>query len=244
MDRNEARLILQAYRPNGEDAKSPHFAEALAQVERDPELKAWWEAQQAFDRKFAAKLQQVEIPRDLRANILASRKVVAFPARTSQPYWLAIAALLIILCVAGGIVHQRSTQTIASTSYHHDALAFLGNDDPSLGMMSADHDKITAWLKQQNAPVGSLPSAMTSLPSVGCQTYAMHGHSVSLICFSLADGRIAHLFMIEKQALTDPPGTSPEYQKDGPWSLAMWSDQSHSYLLATQDSPDALKQLL
>ena len=47
MDNPEAKLMLQARRPNGRDDAQSAFAEALALVESDPELKAWWEAQQA-----------------------------------------------------------------------------------------------------------------------------------------------------------------------------------------------------
>jgi hypothetical protein len=247
MDKQEARLVLQACRPNGEDAALPVFAEALALVERDPELAAWWQAQQAFDRKFAAKLQEIPLPPDLRATILAGRKIEQMTARSYLPQWLAIAAMFLVVGLIGGLFFPSRTHEagpLAAAGYDESALAFLGNDAPSLGMMSSDHEQVLAWLKQQNAPVGSIPAKMETLPSVGCQTFAVHGHSVSLICFTMAGGRLAHLFVIERPALSDPPGRSPEFGQNGAWSTASWSDDAHSYLLATQDKPEALKQLL
>jgi len=71
------------------------------------------------------------------------------------------------------------------------------------------------------------------------------GHTVSLICFSMANGKEAHLFIVEQDALKNPPALlAPEYRQMYGWFTASWSDGHMSYLLATQDSTDALKQLL
>jgi hypothetical protein len=101
-----------------------------------------------------------------------------------------------------------------------------------------------AWLKERNSPTGNLPAAMAQLPSVGCQTYSVRGHTVSLICFTMANGKLAHLFVVKREALSDPPGSSPQFAKVGTWSTAVWSDGDESFLLATQADPEALKQLL
>lgn len=248
MDRNEAKLLLQACRPNGEDAASPVFAEALALAVRDPELKAWWEAQQAFDRKISAKLKEVPVPADLRATILAGRKIEQLTPHYRLPYWLAAAAIVMVLCVAGSLAFHTGQQrppTMAKAGYDEAALAFLGNDAPSLGTLSADHGQVEAWLSQHNSPVGTIPANMGSMPSVGCQTFAVQGHTVSLICFSMAGGGVAHLFVVDQKALTDPPGMSgPEYKQFGSWATASWSDGTKSYLLATRAGPDMLQRLL
>ena len=47
MTTQEAKLILQSYRPD-RDAADPFFAEALECARRDDALKSWFEAQQAF----------------------------------------------------------------------------------------------------------------------------------------------------------------------------------------------------
>jgi hypothetical protein len=61
----------------------------------------------------------------------------------------------------------------------------------------------------------------------------------------MAGGGIAHLFIVDQQALSDPPGNnSPEFNQVQGWSTAAWSDGRMSYLLATEAGPDALKQLL
>jgi hypothetical protein len=245
MDKREAKLLLHACRPNDRDAAEPVFAEALAFVESDPELKAWWDAQQAFDRKVASKLEEIPIPDDLRATILTGRKIEQFQPQPQLAYWLAAAAAVAILCVAGTFMHVAATGPLVQNDYDDAVLPLLNNDSPPLAITSPDPHKIAAWLKNQNAPLGTLPDKMTSLPTVGCQKFAVHGHPVSLICFQMADGGIVHLFVIDQQALSDPPGTSgPEFKQRNNWATASWSDGRMSYLLATQAGADALRQLL
>ena len=245
MDKQEAKRALQALRPNGLDATQPAFAEALALAERDPELKAWWEAQQSFDRKVAAKLEEVPLPADLRAILLTGRKIRR-PAPQPQPhfaFWLAAAAAVAILCIIGPAL--ENARHVSAATYDEAALGFLGNDAPALAMTSPDHDKIVAWLKDRKAPTGDLPAKMSGLPSVGCQKFVVQGHNVSLICFILTGGRLVHLFVVDEQALSDPPANNaPEFKQVRGWSTASWSDGRMSYLLATQADPDALRGCL
>lgn len=247
MDKSEAILVLQAFRPNSTDATSPVFAEALALVERDPELKAWWEAQQDFDRRVAAKVGEVPVPADLRARLLTSDKVIQLPAPPQAKLlpWLAAAALVAILCVAGTVLQVASTTPLAEFDYKASVLPLIHDDAPNLAMTSTDHDDILAWLKQRKAPTGTLTAGMMNAPTIGCQKYLVHGHMVSLVCFTIPGGGIAHLFIIPQKALADPPSsTQPELAQIQGWSTAAWSDGKMSYLLATTSGPDALKQLL
>lgn len=70
MDKEQARFILQSFRPDGADAQDPDFAEALAMAAEDRELGEWLAAERAQDAAFAAALNNVEIPEELRENIL------------------------------------------------------------------------------------------------------------------------------------------------------------------------------
>jgi hypothetical protein len=140
---------------------------------------------------------------------------------------------------------SENARRVARAAYDDAALAFLGNDAPPLAMSSPDHDKLLAWLKEQNAPTGAMPAKMAALPSVGCQKFDVEGHKVSLICFVMTGGRLVHLFVIDQGDLQDPPGNSgPEFKRIQGWSTAAWSDGRMSYLLATQADSEALKQLL
>jgi hypothetical protein len=238
-------VILSALRPDGPEASEADFAEALALAERDPALKAWWKAQREFDRKVAAKLAEVPLPEDLRETILASRKIEPFRPRASYSTWLAIAAMVAFLCVAGTFWEVSTYGPVDREDYAQQILPMLGNDSPHLAMTTPDHDKITAWLKSQHAPVGEMPAKFAAMPSLGCQKYDIHGHTVSLVCFGLENGGEAHLFIVDRSALNDPPEIGrPRFDTMQGWNVASWSDGKMSYLLATHASPDELKQLL
>jgi hypothetical protein len=69
MDKERAKFILQSYRPDGEDANEPAFAEALMLAVQDREMGEWLAAERAQDAAFAGMLSEVKIPEDLRKAI-------------------------------------------------------------------------------------------------------------------------------------------------------------------------------
>src|SRR5437773_9725262 len=75
MDNREAKFILSAYRPNGQDSSDPHFGDALAQARRDPILQHWFEDSVALDSAMTELLHAVPAPANLRENILAGAKL-------------------------------------------------------------------------------------------------------------------------------------------------------------------------
>ena len=77
MSNDETKLILRAYRPSGQDAFNPLFAVPLERVRHNPELQNWFATECAFDLRIQAKLRNaITIPADLKANLLALRKIV------------------------------------------------------------------------------------------------------------------------------------------------------------------------
>ena len=99
----EARQVLAAWRDGLGGKPDPEVLEALALAGRDPELAAWWNAQQAFHRGTAAALRAAPPPADLAERILAARKVrpAEFSPRPRASAWLAAAAAVAVL--AGGL---------------------------------------------------------------------------------------------------------------------------------------------
>lgn len=70
MDKEQARFILHSFRPDGADANDRDFAEALALAIEDRELCEWLANERAFDAGFAKALTTVQLPEDLRQNII------------------------------------------------------------------------------------------------------------------------------------------------------------------------------
>lgn len=259
MDRKEAQLILSGLRPGGLEANEPFFAEALALVEADPELQVWWQAQQEFDRRLSARLREVPVPKSLRQRCLLSPKIVSYyPPQWQHRGLLAAAAAVAILCVAGTWWHVMSNGDFANNNSTHgdsspvdrdafteQVLTKLGTNGPLLAKFATNQDEVTAWLKQRKAPIGQMPPKFATMPPVGCQEFVIGGHAVSLICYTMADGCVAHVFVVKKGALANPPAsTGPQYDSMKGWNVASWSDGQMSYVLATNATMDDLKQLL
>jgi len=102
MDNRQAKFILNAYRRGGQDASDPRFSEALEQARHDPILERWFSESVTFDAAVAEKLRAIEVPPDLRENIIAGVKV-SRPLRAPLIKW-AIAAALILMAIFGSLI--------------------------------------------------------------------------------------------------------------------------------------------
>ena len=71
MDKDQARFILRSFRPDGADVGDPDFAEALMLAMENRELGEWLAAERAFDAQFANALGAVDLPENLRDDIIA-----------------------------------------------------------------------------------------------------------------------------------------------------------------------------
>jgi len=71
MDKQQAKFILQSFRPDGADATDADFADALRLAAQDRELGDWLARERASDAAFATALSEVKIPDDLKGHIMA-----------------------------------------------------------------------------------------------------------------------------------------------------------------------------
>ncbi|HEY1169861.1 MAG TPA: hypothetical protein VGH19_00705 [Verrucomicrobiae bacterium] len=234
MDKNEAKLILQAYRPSGADASDPYFAEALKLVEQDAELKAWFEEQQAIDHAVSAKLRSNLVPADLRASILAGQKVIQAPIWWRRPATLiaSVAAMLMLLAVPFLLQH-RSSPSFAD--FKQDGMVFLDSLN-KLDMSSKDHEAVREWLAVHGGHRQfSLPAKLGGKPSLGCRVFDWKGNKVTLICFNTTVGNKfeeVHLLVLDEKAVRNRPAEDkPEFEHSGEWDMASWRDNGLTYVL-------------
>src|SRR5215472_1292393 len=92
MNTSEAREKLLLYRGSIDDA-DPQFREALAYVDRDPELAEWLREQRSCYAAFRSKLREPEPPSDLAQKIIRSRPI---PFRRGWAQILKLAAAITI----------------------------------------------------------------------------------------------------------------------------------------------------
>ena len=71
MDKEQARFILRSFRPDGADVNDADFSEALTLAMENRELGEWLAEERAFDSAFSTALGSVDLPENLREDIMA-----------------------------------------------------------------------------------------------------------------------------------------------------------------------------
>ncbi|CAN5559089.1 hypothetical protein BH09VER1_BH09VER1_38560 [soil metagenome] len=248
MDSEQAKIILSAHRPGRDDVESDALlSEALAAMENDPVLAAWFAEQQAMDAGMRAAVRSIQIPSHLRESILAQSKTLAFPThRTSwaSPIWLAAAALVVIGIVAGLFLPRDKRPSFAVLESEIPQLT-AAHQHPFEGK-SADIDKIRAWFASNGAPSDfSMPGSLKAAQGMGCEVVSVEGAKVSLMCFKAGDS-YAHLYVVDRSQFSQAPavGTEPHMQQAGEYAMASWSEGNLTYVLAARGSVDSVKRLL
>ena len=245
MNEQEARLILQAYRPGGQDQSDPHFSEALQEAERNPQLAQWFADEQAFDQAIAAHLDKMPAPFGLKTRILANAGVRTESWTSRWIIGLATVVALLFLC-AQIISLWRNPSPVAAAlpDYSREMVSFI-RLPPPLDMESNDLRKIQDWVAQKQTVSMVTPPALASLEPVGCRMLSFHGHDVTLICFHRDGNRLAHLFVIDRGALPKlKPGEKPIFSTEGEWTTASWAERDHVYMITVQGDRAAVQSYL
>jgi anti-sigma factor RsiW len=245
MNNQEAKLILRAYRPEGEDASDPMFAEALEQARRDPELQKWLAEETAVDAQVQARLRTaIPIPRDLKSNLLAQRKIVR-PA----PWWiqrLKLAAAAAVLLV-GIFAFRLLSQKPAPLASFREAMArYSTRGHGHVVFESHDIAKVRQWLQDRAMPANfELPAALPPGTTHGCRVVDWNGRKATMLCFVLDDGEHLDLFVVDHAGLPDvPENSAPQYAEAGGLATAAWSKDGRTYLLTASDKKHLQKLLL
>ena len=248
MDNQEAKFILSAYRPNGQDANDPRFAEALEQARRDPMLAQWFHESIAFDAAMTEKLWAIEVPHDLRDSILAGAKV-SRPLRWTNPLlrW-AIAAAVLVAAIVGSLTLRETSKPRLSgwQSQGLRTITSLVNGRSSFDAQSQSTSQLISWLQTNQAPVASrLPKNLETLESLGCKTFLWNQELVSVICFARPDGGLIHLVVTKTSATSNRAiKGEPEFVQHGEWATATWREGDKIYMLALEGSRDQLRTYL
>jgi hypothetical protein len=239
MDNEQAKLILQAYRPGGEDADDPFFSVALEQARVDPELAKWLAEQRTFDEAMRKALQTGIPPVGLRDSILLTQKISTLPRRQpSGPVWrrpgvMALAASIVLLLAATVLIRPGAKHDVPMTVAAFTQQVLDLRDRISLGKLSNNAGELRAWLAERGAPSDfELPRGLRYAQGLGCQSYIVGGAKVSFMCFMLGQDQFAHLFIVDSDALKDAaPNASPVVRNEGGTPVATWTSGGKGYVL-------------
>ncbi|HEU5247885.1 MAG TPA: hypothetical protein VFU09_12425 [Candidatus Udaeobacter sp.] len=245
MDNPEAQFILNAYRPGGQDADDPRFAQALEQARRDPVLEHWFSESIAFDATVTKKLCAIEVPVDLRESILAGVKV-SRPLRSPFVKW-SVAAALVTMAILGSLIWRETRPPHLSgwQSQALDVISSLVKNESRFNAQSHNGRELLAWLRANHAPAAeALPRELEQLESVGCKTFSWNGIPISVICFVRTDGGLIHLVTMNASASDRALNRKPELVQQGHWAIATWRQGEAIYMLALEGSRDQLRSYL
>ncbi len=237
MKRDEAQFILTAYRPNGADASSSAFGEALQMAGIDPDLGKWLAREQEMDRLVCEKLSSVQPPANLHDRILAGARVSRKRSWFFHRSFIALAACVSLALLAAWHFRPVTGRNLPEFAMHYgDRGFFLQHHDKELNGMKN-------WLAANHMPTPqSIPAGLAALEKLGCRTTTFNGRPVSIICFE-KNGREFHLFVVRKTGRV-PSESGQRLATSGHWSSASWSDSENDYVLATHGDPQSLERLL
>ncbi len=243
MNHHEAKFLLRARRPGGADAKDPVFAEALAETEKDPTLRAWLESEAAFDRTLAAKLREIQPPPGLRDAILAGSRASQRPlAWWKKPAWLAIAASIAVILTLTLRFRASGSSTQALASY---ALQDLAVNSAEHAGQRPELTELAARFTNTSVPLpGNIKVDAAELRRLGCRTLNFAGHEVFEICFK-RDGHWYHLYAANVHNFSHGPADAKALlTTQGRISSTAWKDGDFAYALVTDAGPEALRRLI
>jgi hypothetical protein len=243
MNNEEAKFILQGYRPNGADAADATLRAALEQVERDPALRDWFARQQAFDTAVSAKLGEIAPPAGLREAILAGGRVSTTDS-TQAAWWrspviLAAAASIAVVFTTTLALWPKSAT--AGTALVGQVLADAA--EPTSHMGGHGTESLEAMLGDPAMRLArGLPIDLGALRKGGCRTVTFQGREVLEVCFQ-REGVWFHAY-IGLRADFPAIAAAPTFQDKDGLSAVSWADNTHVYLIAGKAGRAALQRLL
>ncbi len=246
MNTQQAKFILQGYRPDGADAGDATFCDALEQARHDQVLGDWFAREQSFDAVISAKLSEVQAPAGLREAILAGARVTASgtPRRIwwRQPAWLATAASLAVIGTVALALWPK--QAVADNALTEFALADARHSETH-GGHGRETGALQAMLSQPSTRLGDqLPVDFAALHNAGCRTVSLGEREVLEVCFK-RNGAWFHCYIAQRGDFPSLAATTvPALLDRNGASLASWSDPAHLYVVVSETGRTALEKLL
>lgn len=246
MNNQEAQLILQAYRPGGQDASDPLMAEALEHARRDPEMQKWLTAEQAIDLRVQTKLRTaITVPVELKANLLALPKMARPVSRWRRLVWLAAAAAVAFLLGIAAL-WLRAGNPAQLASFRETMVRYSMQEREHITFEASDIPQIRKWLQSRGIRTDfELPGGLRGKRAEGCRVVEWNGQKVALICFVLTGGHHVDFFVMDRAGVPGLAGSgAPQFAQAGALLTATWTAGNQVYLLTGGGNRKLLQKLL
>ena len=250
MTLEEAKFLLQAYRPDMDASDIPGLEAALNLLEENEELQNWYEEERAFDDAFTASLSTIDVPSDLESQILNQvaekpGKVVEFPWWKQFSVLGAAASILLVLGLTLAPIGQGPTPSetaMTVETFQTFATQALKNAK-GFNAKSREWSTLVSYLDNNNTPAPSqLPGNLDEMPTSGCMTLKYNEKPVGVVCFG--KNSKSHLFVINSEDFPEMPIKKTPFLEQNPYSTtAYWTTNDRHYLLLSED-PKELSQFV
>ncbi len=243
MNSLEAKKILTLYRPETAEAAEPDFEEAIRQTRHDPELKKWFEQLCAFQTALGKKFRQIDVPEDLKQQILAKEKIIQPIVWWRNPSWFAAAAaILLLISLAAFWLKPEPPDRFSN---FRERMVRVALREYKMDLLTNDSAQIRQFLTARGAPGDYvLTSGLEQLRVIGCGPLVWRSNPVSMICFDRGDQQMVFLFVVNRAAMKGAPDMTPEFVKVNKLGTASWSQGDKTYILAGSAEPKVLQKFL
>lgn len=244
MSNNEAKFLLDAYRPGGQDAGDAALAEALGQARADPALGRWFATEQAHAAAVAGKLREIAPPADLRDAVLAgcraTQRATPRSARFGALRWLGLAAGIVVLAGLTALFWPRPAANAAELT----TFAFYDVQHGRHGGHGVPAEVLQAQLSEPATHLAAgLPVDFTHLRTSGCRTLRVAGRDVLEVCFT-RNGAEFHCYIGRASDFGTAGGTTPVFAEKAGMSAAAWTQGAYRYVVVGAAGLKAVKRLL
>ncbi len=244
MTRTEAQRILELFRPPDRESTDPAMRDALALTRIDPELRAWFEQHLRTEHALREKFRSIAVPETLKQRLLEQRKIVRPRFAWGTAEWLKLAACFVVLL--GGVLAliyygfaMQSGLTEFQSRMVRSALR-----EYKMELLTRDMGQLRHWMEARRAPADfEVPKGLAQLKLTGGGVLHWHNHPVSMACFDRGNKQMVFLFVMEKNALADPP-SAPQSEKIKKLATVSWSQGDNTYLLAGPGDAESLRKYL
>jgi hypothetical protein len=237
---------LLLYRPGTADAAEPLIAEALEMARQDPELGRWFENHRAFQKAMRAGFQQIEVPAHLKISLLtqnpAQQKPIPSPPWWRSPVWLAAAAVILLLGLAGAWLKPRPANRFAN---YQSRVVSEAQREYRMDLVTNDMRQIRQFMASRGAPADyDVARGLEHLQLTGGGRLTWRSNPVTMVCFDRGDKQMLFLFVLKRSAVKDPPPATPQLAKVNQMLTASWTHGDNTYVLAGPEDADFLKKYL
>ena len=244
MTNQEAKLILQAYAPNGRSATDPNFQPALNQARCNQELADWFANEQALDSRISDSLiKSLKPPIKLKSLLLAQKAIIRPVAWwRKRKYQLALAGCSALLSIVS-LVWFSHTGPVEFVEYREEMGESAAEGIERVGEVPRDLLQVRRWLAENALDTSFIvPRGLNDGIISSCSVVNWRGNKVYIICYELGNHQTAHLAVIDRSALKDAPPESPVFDQIGKVATISWSRDNHTYMIAS--TSDVLSDLM